>query len=81
MALPNAWKLKPWIALTCAALLMAGCGQLKGTDLAQLPEASLMYPGSSLVQTITNDSTMVEPEAQLTQIYEVDAPVAQIATY
>jgi hypothetical protein len=64
-----------------AAVVVAGCGQLKGSDLAKLPEAAIVYPGSTLIQTWTNDASLLDAEAQLTRLYQVDATVDQIATY
>jgi hypothetical protein len=80
-ARPARWPLA-LASILSTAVLLAGCSTpLKGSDLASLPEASVVYPGSTLVRTITNDSGFLVQEADLYRLYEVNATQDQIADY
>jgi hypothetical protein len=73
------WRLA-LAGIVAAGVLLAGCSTpLKGSDLASLPEASIVYPNSKLIRTITNDSGFLVQEADLYRLYEVNATQDQIA--
>ena len=75
------WRLA-LAGIVAAGVLLAGCSTpLKGSDLASLPEASIVYPNSKLIRTITNDSGFLVQEADLYRLYEVNATQDQIAGY
>jgi hypothetical protein len=72
------------VALTVALSLFAilGGSYPKASDLAKMPEASLVYPGSKLVRTVSEDAGKFgSSNASLNQIYEVDASEATVAAY
>ena len=80
-ARPAHWPLA-LAGIVAAAVLLGGCSsRLMASDLAKLPEGSIVYPGSKLVRTITNDPSLYDADAELIRFYEVNATQDQIAGY
>lgn len=70
------------IVTAVAVAVVVSIPHLRASDLANLPEAAIVYPGSVRLQTIAEDSSFPwSGEAYLTQIYEVDATADQVAAY
>jgi hypothetical protein len=71
------------VAVTVALSLfvLLGGSYTKASDLAKMPEASLVYPGSTLARTSGQDASMFYPSASLTQDYEVNASADAVAAY
>jgi hypothetical protein len=67
-------------ALICLACLVGGCSGTAAADLAKIQEASIVYPGSTLVRTVSQDAS-IDSGPMFEQVYEVDASQDAVAAY
>jgi hypothetical protein len=72
--------LRRLVLLLAVALVVTACGR-KASDIKSVPEASIVYPGSTLVSSGGSDGGPIWKTAGWGAEYEVDAAWSAVSAY